>query len=409
MAHLLSIFKRSRPTPPEDEAADLAAEVQGLRAANTALQAELEGMQMRFALVRQVSGEGLWDMEVPASDATADANPFYWSSRFRALLGYNDERDFPNVLASWANLLHPQDKDRTLKAFGAHMGDRSGRTPYDVTYRLVCRDGVYRWFRAKGETLRTDDGTPLRVAGTLQSIDEDLQQKKDLEVTNTRFDLSREIVNDGVWDLEVVAGDPLNPRNEFWWSPQFRRLLGFADEAEFPNVVDSWASRLHPDDLAPTMAAFVSHLNDRTGRTGYDVNYRLRCKDGQYRWFRARGQTKRAADGKALRAVGALADIQSVVDAEAAQELGRAYNAQLGASLKDIGHIVGTIQRIAQQTNLIALNAAVEAARAGEAGRGFSVIAGEIRLLSKRTSEATIEVANIQRSLESGRRALTAA
>ena len=383
-------------------AADLAAQ----RAQIDALQAEVHGLLQRFDLIRRASGEGLWDMEVPAANATGASNPFHWSAQFRRLLGYRDAQDFPDVLASWSNLLHPEDKQKTLDAFGAHMGDRSGRTPYDVTYRLRCKDGVYRWFRARGETLRSADGTPLRVAGTLIPMDEVLSRQRDLEITSTRFELSREMVNDGVWDLAVVAGDPVNPKNAFWWSPQFRKLLGFSDASDFPDVLDSWASRLHPDDKDATMAAFVAHLTDKSGRTGYDVNYRLRCKNEQYRWFRARGQTKRAADGTALQAVGALADIQAEKDRELAERKSQDYNAKLESSLGDIGDIVGTIQRIAQQTNLIALNAAVEAARAGESGRGFSVIAGEIRSLSKRTSEATGDVTRIQRGLEEGKKAL---
>lgn len=399
---LSSIWKTPRPNSEPLVAESLCAAEQEA----DALRSELDDLQMRFDLVLETSGEGLWDMKVPAEGSTDADNPFYWSAEFRRLIGYRDERDFPNVLASWANLLHPEDKSVTLKAFGAHLGDRSGRTPYDVTYRLRCKDGVYRWFRARGETLRAADGTPLRVAGTLVSIEEARNLERDLEVTRTRFELSREIVNDGVWDLAVIAGDPVNPKNEFWWSPQFRRLLGFVEESEFPNVVDSWASRLHPEDKDATMSAFLQHLGDKTGATPYDVEYRLRCKDGQYRWFRARGQTKRAADGTALRAVGALADIQAEKDRDEAQRQRVKYNAQLEASLKDIGEIVAAIQRIAQQTDLIALNASVEASRAGEAGRGFSVIAGEIRTLSRLTSEATVDVTKIRRNLETGRQEL---
>lgn len=111
----------------------------------------------------------------------------------------------------------------------------------------------------------------------------------------------------GLWDAVFHDGDALHPKARWTWSAEFRRLLGFTSATDFPDVVQSWADRLHPDDAPGTFEAFG---NTCKSGVGYDVTYRLKMRDGAWRWFRATGGVVLDSAGKPRRACGSLVDIE---------------------------------------------------------------------------------------------------
>ena len=291
------------------------------------------------------------------------------------------------------------------------------RSPYDSKYRLLCKNGEYRTYNAIGDTRRSPDGRPLRVAGAVIDITEKERAAEELQTNNLRFDLLLSSIDVALWDMAI---DPVDYSLTPWWSQEFRHMLGFRDESDFPNVIESWSNQLHPEDKAEATAALGIHIRDRTP---YNVKYRIAKKDGTYIKMQADGSTLRAPDGTPIRVAGAVQDISNqlspaeldVFISEFTQEIDDmtrsvAYIKTASEKLKaaqrqnlinsqhsekntsETQSIISVIDNIAFQTNLLALNANVEAARAGEHGKGFAVVANEVRNLAGKSKESAEQI-----------------
>ncbi len=112
----------------------------------------------------------------------------------------------------------------------------------------------------------------------------------------------------GIWDWNLLT-------NEVYLSPRWKSMLGFEDH-EVINRFDAWESRIHPEDHSRALATFRDYMAGKIGQ--YELEHRLRHRDGTYRWVLSRALAVRDSAGRSLRIAGSNLDITGIKQAEAA-------------------------------------------------------------------------------------------
>ncbi len=151
-------------------------------------------------------------------------------------------------------------------------------------------------------------GAHLFISVMLE-ITEKKKTEAQLRVEKERFELAVQGSHDGIWDWDLTT-------NDLFLSPRWKEQIGYEDH-ELESTFDSFKNSLHPDDVGRVMTYVDRYLNGSVQR--YDIEFRMRHKDGSYRWIRARGEALRDSGGKPYRMAGSHTDITNKKKAE--QEL----------------------------------------------------------------------------------------
>lgn len=166
-----------------------------------------------------------------------------------------------------------------------------------------------------------------RVLIAVVDVTERKRAEDQLRQSEERWQLALKGNNDGIWDWNLVT-------DEVFYSQRYKQILGYTD-TEFGNNADEWKSRIHPEDLEHVLRSSQAHLRQETDTPYYVEEFRMRCKDGHYKWILSRGKALWDETGKPVRMLGSHTDIS---DRKRAEEALQTSQQKFQRLVDDIGN-----------------------------------------------------------------------
>ena len=202
---------------------------------------------------------------------------------------------------SWAESIHPDDRPRVTE----NLEQRREGVFNDLEFRIIRADGSIRWIRNRAFPIRDAEGNPSRIAGLAEDITERKRAEEALRESEQRWRNLAEALPQLVWtDTPDGYCDYL--------SSQWEKYTGVPASE---HMGSRWMEALHPDDLERVRHCWTEAV---AGRADYDVEFRIRRADGEYRWFKARGVPIRDSAGEIVKWFGTCTDITDLKRAEEA-------------------------------------------------------------------------------------------
>lgn len=261
-----------------------------IEARNTAEQSavSLHESEERLRLALGAAKLAAWDWNMQTQQVI-------WNAEHFLMLGYPVNSVTPSYDA-WAARVHPD--DLPAAEAGIRHSLQTGEH-YAAQFRVVWPDGTVRWVEARGEFYFDPSGQPVRNYGVMLDISDRILTERAVRENEARLRLALEAAGAGLWDRDLSTGT-------VFYSGSWKRQLGYAEE-EFPNSWQRWEEHLHPEDRHAVLPALQDFISGRSPR--FDLEYRLRHKDGHYRWIHSRGALLNNEKGMPYRILGLNLDV----------------------------------------------------------------------------------------------------
>jgi len=257
------------------------------------IEKELRVQKARFAESQRIAHIGSWEHNI-------ETNHVYWSDELFRLLGLDPQKDDADF-DMFFSMVHPEDqpalKDNIEKTLLL-------RSPFNVDYRFILKDGRTRILRAMAELIPDGSGKFVILSGTAQDVTARKQVKAAIEkksrIIESIVNLSPDILY--IYDLDENCN--------IYCNQGVRQVLGYSVQEIQEMGSEMLAALMHPDDFKVYTEKIMPQY--RLAQDGEQIcsQYRMRRKNGEWRWMESRESVyERNADGKPCLIFGASSDV----------------------------------------------------------------------------------------------------
>lgn len=257
---------------------------------------ELKELEEQLSLAVKGGGVGLWD-------AYLKEGKIFINEEYASMLGYSRKELMPMNSDKWAELMHPNDLEKTEYLLKEHFQGKT--TSYSNEIRMKHKAGHWVWMLDRAVvTERDENGDVLRISGTHIDITERKKLEEEIEISRTRLKQATTSANIGLWEW--------NPQtNKVSIDEMWANLVGYTLEELKPVSIDTWINLVHKDDLKRFEKTVEDYFSGKTDI--YEIECRMRHKEGHWVWILDRGRNVEwNSEGDPVKMIGTHVDITTL-------------------------------------------------------------------------------------------------